>query len=383
MITTFLVGLVLSGPSTVSVRVDGDGYLRFAQSGHIVYAKQAAIGVQNGALTGPNGATVEPEIDVPDGATALTISLDGSVSVSLGAKQPQVVGQLVLALFAKKTALVAQNGYLATTEKATLQNPGDGLAGVIRVGGPTSVASIKTGAKPTQAPAFTGKPEVHINSFTEIPGPKFTLGDIAEIKAAPDVKAKLEAIDMGQAPVAGIPRPIVASRLLYLFLQAGFKANDIQTYVPSDAKVALKVQTVGNDQFVEAAKAAVIKSLGVQVPLSCSQAYPDFIAPLGDMKLDASAPQRGQSGFSVLVTVLVDGKKINSRLVNLTADLSAGSIKSGDTVRILIRRAGATIEVTGKARTSGFLGQQITVVSSTGSVHQATVLSASEVEVKI
>lgn len=395
MITTFLAGLLLTAPANISVRVDGEGYMRFVRDGRIVYAKQISLGVDRDVLAGPNGASMLPEVRVPQGAKSMTISLDGFVSVVVDGKSQQIA-RIVLAMFPKTSTLTPRDGYLIAVDRATLQNPGDDLAGVIRiVGAPTPAATGTTGTTTTQGkapikiaktnnePAYTGKPDVRVNPISEVAGPRFTLGEIATIKASPEVKAKLESIDMGDVPTAGIPRPISGARLLYLFQQAGFKPNEVQLNVPPDAKVAVQVQKVTNEQFADAARQAVNQQLGVQLVLTNSQNFPDFIAPLGELKLEASRPQRGQNGFTVLVTVLVNGKKINSRLMSLTADAAAAAIKAGDPVRIYIRRGGATIEVSGKARSAGYVGQQITVVSSTGSVHQATVLSGSEVEVKL
>src|SRR5262249_6062857 len=157
--------------------------------------------------------------------------------------------------------------------RSTLANPGDGLAGVIRMEGAKTMATtvkspIKIAPSKSNEPAYTGKPDVRVNQLSEVAGPRFTLGEIAEIKASPDLKAKLEAIDMGDVPVAGIPRPISPSRLSYLFQQAGLKSDEVQLYVPTSAKVALKVQKVTNEQFVEAATKAVIQQLGVQLKLT-------------------------------------------------------------------------------------------------------------------
>ncbi len=225
---------------------------------------------------------------------------------------------------------------------------------------------------------------VNIRSLSEVTGPRFTLGDVAEISASEDLKARLEQIDMGMAPVAGIPRPIVASRVQGLLLTSGLKAKDFEIRVSQDAKVALKVQKIELELFVQAAKQAAEPLVGPQVTMQNSQSFPDFLAPLGNVQFTTGKPSKNQRGFTVLVTVVVDGKRVNSRNIQLDVDASStASIKSGDAVRIFLKSAGATIELIGRARSGGYVGQSITVVSSTGSVHQGTVLSTSEVEVKL
>lgn len=233
--------------------------------------------------------------------------------------------------------------------------------------------------------AKTTKVTVRVKALAEVSGPRIRLDEVADIQASADLKAKLSSIDLGAAPMAGIPRPVVSARILSLLMVAGLKAKEIDLQVPTDARIALKVQKVELAKFVETAKQAVLPLVGPQVQVSNSQTFPDFVAPIGELSLEASRPSKSVTGFTVLVSVYVDGKKVNSRLINLTVDASsaAAAIKAGDTVRIYLRSAGASIEVSGRARTAGFAGQQITVVSNTGSVHQATVLSASEVEVKL
>lgn len=379
MITTLLAGLVLSAPPTVNVKVDGDGYLRFARQGRIAYAKIASLTVFNGALVGPQNAETLPRIAIPGDTTGLTVTLDGTVSGKSGGRKTDF-GKLVLAMFPKGAKLTnIDNYYLGSADKPTLADPGDGLTGVIRLGqgGPAGLASN------TKAAAYTGKPEIRVNPLSEVPGPKVSLGEVAEIVASPEIKAKLEQLDLGIAPVAGIPRPLVPSRIMALVQMAGFKMKDINIVCPPDAKIALQVQKIQSDTFIETAKQAVLQQLGTKVELSCSQSFPEFNAPMGELKLEAGKIAKTQNGFTVPVAILVDGKRLNSRIVNLTVDATAGAIKAGDTVRIYVKSAGATMEVSGRARTGGFVGQQITVVASTGSVHQATVLSASEVEVRL
>lgn len=248
----------------------------------------------------------------------------------------------------------------------------------------TALSGAQVKAYPLEGSAAV-KVTVSVRSLSEVAGPKFTLGEIADVTADAALKAKIEQLDMGLAPVAGIPRPIVASRIQSMLMVAGLKTSQFEIRLPADAHVALKVQKVGTEKFVQAALQAVQRQLGAEIPMTCPQTFPEFVAPLGDLSLEAGSVSKNQSGFSVMVAVSVNGKRVNSRLITLTVDamLAATAIKAGDTVKILLRNAGATIQVTGKARSGGMMGQQITVVSSTGSVHQATVTGAGQVEVKL
>lgn len=227
----------------------------------------------------------------------------------------------------------------------------------------------------------SAKIEIRVRAMSEVGGPRYTLGEIAEIIGGAE---SLGSIDMGPAPVAGVPRPLMAARIQAALLVAGLKAKDFTIELPVGAKVALKTQSIPHSSFVSAAEVAVRAIVGESVGLISAQTPADFQAPLGEVSLQAGTPSRSATGYAVLVNVFVAGKRLNSRLIQLTVDASSlVSITAGAPVKILIRSAGATIELSGKARTGGYAGQLITVVSSTGSVHQAKVLSASEVEVKL
>jgi hypothetical protein len=233
-------------------------------------------------------------------------------------------------------------------------------------------------------PAAASLIEVAVQPTSEVDGPRVKLGQIAKIKSTADVVERLAEIDLGPAPMAGIPRPIVASRIQSALLGAGFKSKEFRIEVPANATVALKVQRVELAKFVECASIAVSQIVGNQVRLTNNQHFPDFVAPMGELSLEAGKPSKTNSGFSVLVSVSVNGKRVNSRQIQLEIESGSSiSVAAGAPVKIYLRSAGATIEISGRARTAGFVGQQITVTSSTGSVHQATVLSATEVEVKL
>ncbi|HJP83385.1 MAG TPA: hypothetical protein VJ835_07745 [Fimbriimonadaceae bacterium] len=233
-------------------------------------------------------------------------------------------------------------------------------------------------------PAATPLIEVAVQPTSEVDGPRVKLGQIAKIKSTADTAERLADIDLGPAPMAGIPRPIVASRIQSALMGAGFKSKEFRVEVPTNATVALKVQKVELAKFVECASVAVSQIVGNQIRLTNKQHFPDFVAPIGEVSLEAGRPSKSSTGFSVLVSVSVDGKRVNSRQIQLEIEGGASiSVAAGAPIKIYLRSAGATIEISGRTRTAGFVGQQITVTSSTGSVHQATVLSATEVEVKL
>jgi hypothetical protein len=119
MIGALLCGLLVAGPAPLKVRVDGEGYLRFAREGRVVYASSATLSVADGSLVGAEGATVMPSILVPTDATAIAVDLEGNVSCKRG-PDAFPLGRLVLAVFPKGIALRPSGAYLVAADRPTL-----------------------------------------------------------------------------------------------------------------------------------------------------------------------------------------------------------------------------------------------------------------------
>ena len=69
MIAALLLATVATTPS-LDLRVDGEGYLRLAYDGRIVYAKSARFVARGGRLVTEKGAGLMPMIATPTGAVA-------------------------------------------------------------------------------------------------------------------------------------------------------------------------------------------------------------------------------------------------------------------------------------------------------------------------
>lgn len=128
MIASALLFVLASAePATpLQIRVDGEGYLRFARDGRAVYAPEASLVIRNGQLVHEQGFGFLPPIAVPDRAS-VTIELDGTVRAN-----GQSVGRLVLAL---SDGMTKRDDFWATPDRPRLMNPGEETAGVIRMVG--------------------------------------------------------------------------------------------------------------------------------------------------------------------------------------------------------------------------------------------------------
>lgn len=377
---SFLVTWV-AAVTPVNVRVDGDGYLRLMRDGRVVYAKSATLtALPDGRLGTTAGDPVSPSITVPAGATPLRVDLEGNVSAGAGP-----IGRLVLAIFPSTSALSEKNGVLLATDRPQLGNPGEGPNGVIRSDA-GSIVSIGSSAIKASAPvAISGKVRITANASAEIAGDVVRLGDIATIEAAEPLRSTLAQIDLGEAPAIGVRRVFDRVRITTRLRTAGVSPDSIELIVPTAINVTRQGQSIPQSAFIETALKTVASS-GIEY--TSDDIAPEFKAPRGEVRLVSE----GVTGLntavcSVKIAVFVDGKRINSRTIKLTATVMPASIKSGESVKVRFLAGGAVIELTGVARSAGKIGDQISVeVRPEGadkSVHLARVIGAGVVEVKL
>lgn len=164
-LTSLIIFTAIANP-TISVEVDGEGYLRFSRDSRAVYAKNTTLVVTSGKLTNSHGDPVLPTVSIPNGTQGLDVELDGTVFVINGTSRAKA-GRFVIALFPEGTALSEDKGVFVATERPKLSNPGEGIAGVIRhaealkVGKPVATKQVETKTpdlKPEVKPEI--KPEV-------------------------------------------------------------------------------------------------------------------------------------------------------------------------------------------------------------------------------
>jgi len=125
--------------NSMDIAIQGRGFLQVElPDGTQAYTRDGALQVdQNGQLTTAGGYVIQPPINVPDNALKLTISRDGTVSVTQpGAVGTSVeIGQLQLATFINPTGLqsMGENLYLETDASgpANLLQPGLDGAGLV------------------------------------------------------------------------------------------------------------------------------------------------------------------------------------------------------------------------------------------------------------
>jgi hypothetical protein len=380
MMIAVLSLVVLAGPLTLDVKVDGAGYMRFVSEGRVVYANSAQLTVVGGSLGHKSGALVLPTIKVPATAPSLSIDLEGRVFVG-----EANVGRLVLAVFGPSDALTPSGSFLVAANRPKLSNPGEGLAGVIRMGGETPVPQTEPAKtiKPVNKVTRSGKATIVVSGDSEASGERFLLGEIAQISAAPELTESLKSIEIGDTPSIGVSRGLDVRQIAARLKAEGFDVDELSIEIEPGSKVHRKAQLIPAADFERVAVEAARQALGDTVPLIAQVSRQEFKAPMGTLELVAESCVTNSGGASVLIAVKIDGRRYNARQIQVKPDAQAPGVRFGSPITILMVSGGATVEVSGQAKGNAFVGQTVTVKTSTGVEFTGTVVSPGRVEVKL
>ncbi|MFC1526839.1 flagellar basal-body rod protein FlgG [Candidatus Latescibacterota bacterium] len=115
----FSQGTVIATNNPLDVSIDGDGFLQITlPDGTVAFSRDGAMKKSaEGTIVTSDGYAFEPEVTIPQDATAINIGSNGEVSVLVpGDATMQTVGQLELARFVNPAGLksVGRNLFLET-----------------------------------------------------------------------------------------------------------------------------------------------------------------------------------------------------------------------------------------------------------------------------
>lgn len=134
-------GTLSTTGNSLDMALDGEGYFQVQlPGGKLGYTRAGNFSRSaEGQLVTAQGYPVIPAITIPEGASAVTIGADGSVSANIaGSSAPTELGQLTIAAFANPAGMQSLgDNYLAETAAsgpAQIGVAGDGGRGSIRQG---------------------------------------------------------------------------------------------------------------------------------------------------------------------------------------------------------------------------------------------------------
>ena len=104
-------GTLQNTGNSLDLALDGDGYFQVAlPGGQLAYTRAGNFPRSaEGQLVTAQGYVVQPPITVPEGASAITVAKDGTISATVaGSAEPTQLGQLTTATFANPSGLRSQ-----------------------------------------------------------------------------------------------------------------------------------------------------------------------------------------------------------------------------------------------------------------------------------
>ncbi|HUA76291.1 MAG TPA: flagellar basal-body rod protein FlgG [Acetobacteraceae bacterium] len=129
-------GTLTQTGNSLDLAIQGNGYFQVTlPSGETAYTRDGSFNLApDGTIVTADGYVVQPGIQIPSNATAITINASGQVQVTLdGQTAPQTLGQLQLAVFPNDAGLAPQgdNLFLQTAASGdpvtgTPESPGFG-----------------------------------------------------------------------------------------------------------------------------------------------------------------------------------------------------------------------------------------------------------------
>ena len=121
-------GALAQTGNSLDLALDGDGYFQVQlPGGQLGYTRAGNFNRSaQGLLVTGEGYQVMPGITIPEGATAITIGVDGTVSATVpNQAEPQQIGQIQVAIFPNSAGLLAKgDNYLLETSASGQANLG-------------------------------------------------------------------------------------------------------------------------------------------------------------------------------------------------------------------------------------------------------------------
>lgn len=131
----FTQGSALQTGNSLDVLVQGRGFFQVLQpDGSLAYTRDGSFKIDSeGRLVTANGYEIQPALQIPANAQAITIGLDGTVQATLpGQTSPTQIGTLQLADFINPAGLQpkGENLYVETAASGSPQVANPGIEGV-------------------------------------------------------------------------------------------------------------------------------------------------------------------------------------------------------------------------------------------------------------
>lgn len=376
-LTAFSLLILSSAPPTISIEVEGEGYLRFSRDGRMIFARKAELTIAHGRLASVLGPPISPSLFVQGTPDQLVVEPDGTVRVG-SAERMSVIGRISLVRLQSTSPEL--DGFLSSPERGVLGMPGQSGMGTFRSPrGPITAQNQTILHTSSNSPATA---RLTIRSVSEVAGDTFTLGEIAEIEAAEPWITRLRNVVIGDSPAFGVSRGIDHARIVARLRMAQIPVEGIKVQVPSPATVRRQGQVISRAELVSFAQEHLAKTFSIS-EATVDGAVTDVFAPLGKSDLRISKVETSGTRLSVLIEVLLDEAVYQTRTLRFTLSSQSFAVRSGDPVTIRLISGGVEVKVRGRAKAQGLRGQTIPVTTQDNLVLNGVILEPGVVEVKL
>lgn len=389
MVLGLLTTVLTFAPVDLSVRVEGEGYLRLIRDGRAVYAKEATFAALSGKLSARGGALTLPTIALPSGDSAITIGEDGTVKFASA-----TVGRLMLAKFGENSYLVPVNGFLIARDRPILGFAGTEGFGQIAIvkrapnderrndGVARSILGPSNLSQNSKSPKLESR--IAIPAEATIEGTRITLGEIARIEGPESLKD----LDLGNAPVHGVPMLYSRERILSRLAAQGYDRRNLVLDMPATVRIRRASQTVTPDQLIDRARAAILEKIGLEGELATDDRPAEIEAPKGELTISVESVTLGRGVASATLGIRVDGKRFVGRTLRFSGALLEPAVDAGSSVNVRFVSNGIVVELAGRSRNAGVIGQSIDVTVTNPetretTTHSAVIVGRGRVEVRL
>jgi molybdopterin biosynthesis enzyme len=108
-----------------------------------------------------------------------------------------------------------------------------------------------------------------------------------------------------------------------------------------------------------------------------------MVAPMGQTTLVADSVTTSGAQTNVIIAVYVDGRRFNSRTLQLINRAPIAAVKVGTNVKVRVISNGAVVEISGRVKSVDQNTNQIVVTTDTGATLVGYPASGGIVEVKL
>lgn len=235
--------------------------------------------------------------------------------------------------------------------------------------------------------AETPTQTITIPEEVNVTGDQFTLGDIAQIVAAPNVQKTLSDILLGMSPRAGLQRAFTRAQIEIRLKQHGLDPKAFKFNMPITICLKRSSQNVSVEMLINAAKARLKEQFGDNADNFTVMTAPKPLPiPEGDFKCETDpVVNRSGNAYAVTVRLTQNDKGLGTYRISFLNEKpkTVMVVKTGDPIKVEFNSGAILLSATGEARTSGGIGDSISVyLPGTKKIVKAVITSERTAQLK-